>query len=86
MDILEKGDEDAVVEQVMRALGQLGDPFAVPLIEKRAVGSFFSKPPVEVRVAALSALGAIGTPHAMSVVEGARDEIRAVVQQILAAK
>jgi len=90
MDILEKGDEDAVVEQVMRALGQLGDPFAVPLIEKRAVGSFFSKPPVEVRVAALSALGAIGTPHAMSVVEGARDDkdpkIRAVVQQILAAK
>ena len=90
MDILEKGDEDTVVEQVVRALGQLGDPFAVPLIEKRAVGSFYYKPSVEVRVAALSALAAIGTPHAMSVVEGATDDkdakIRAVVQQILSGK
>ena len=79
-----------MVEQVVRALGQLGDPFAVPLIEKRAVGSFFYKPSVEVRVAALSALAAIGTPHAMSVVEGATDDkdakIRAVVQQILSGK
>lgn len=90
MDILEKGDEDTVIEQVIRALGQLGDPFAVPLIEKRASGSFFSKLHVEMRVAALSALGAIGTPHAMSVAEGAKDDkdpkVRAAAQQILAAR
>lgn len=88
MSILEDGDDDPVIEQVVRALGQLGDASAVPLIEKRAVGSFFSKPSLEVRVAALSALGSIGTPHAMSVVEAAKDDknpdVRAVVQQILA--
>ncbi len=90
LKILEDGDDDLVIEQVVRALGQLGDPAAVPLIEKRAVGSFFSKPTLEVRVAALSALGSIGTPHAMSLVEAAKDDkdanVRAVVQQVLAAK
>ena len=90
MNILDEGDEDTVIEQVIRALGQLGDPSAVPLIEKKAVASFFSKPPMEIRLAALSALGAIGTPHAMSLVEAAEADkdlkIRAVVQQILAAR
>ncbi len=90
LKILEDGDEDPVIEQVVRALGQLGDPAAVPLIEKRAVGSFFSKPTLEVRVAALSALGSIGTPHAMSLVEAAKEDkdpnVRAVVQQVLANK
>lgn len=90
MDILEEGDEDAVIEQVIRALGQLGDPSAVALIEKKAVGSFFSKSPMEIRLAALSALGAIGTPHAMSVVESAEGDkdpkIRALVHQVLSAK
>ena len=90
LNILEEGDDDPVIEQVLRALGQLGDPAAVSLIEKRAMGSFFSKPSAEVRVAALSALGSIGTPHAMAVVEAAEDDkdpnVRGVVQQILAAK
>ena len=90
LGILQIGDDDPVIEQVLRALGQLGDPAAVPLIEKRAVGSFFYKPSPGVRVAALSALGSIGTPHAMSVVEAAKDDkdpdVRVVVQQILAAR
>jgi len=90
MNILDEGDEDTVIEQVIRALGQLGDPSAVPLIKKKAVASFFSKPPMEIRLAALSALGAIGTPHAMSLVEATEADkdpkIRAVVQQILAAR
>lgn len=90
MEIVEQGDEDAVIEQALRALGQLGDPAAVPVIEKHAVGSFFSKPPTEIRIAALSALGAIGTPHAMSVVEGAGSDkdadIRSAAQQILSAR
>ena len=90
LSILEVGDDDPVIEQVLRALGQLGDPAAVALIEKRAVGSLFYKPSPEVRLAALSALGSIGTPHAMSVVEAAKDDkdpdIRVVVQQILAAR
>ena len=90
LGILQIGDDDSVIEQVLRALGQLGDPAAVPLIEKRAVGSFFYKPSPGVRVAALSALGSIGTPHAMSVVEAAKGDkdpdVRVVVQQILAAR
>ncbi len=90
MDILEQGDEDAVIEQVLRALGQLGDPVAVLAIEKHAVGSFFSKPATEVRIAALSALGAIGTPHAMSVVEDAGSDkdadVRSAAQQILSGR
>ena len=39
LGILQIGGDDSVIEQVLRALGQLGDPAAVPLIEKRAVGS-----------------------------------------------
>ena len=61
LGILQIGDDDPVMEQVLRALGQLGDPAAVPLIEKRAVGSFFYKPSPGVRVAALSALGSGAT-------------------------
>lgn len=66
-------DEDALVE-VLRALGRLGDPGAVPGIEKKAVGSFFSRPPTAVRMAAYRALAAIGTPHAKRVLEDAADD------------
>ena len=60
-----EADTDVVVG-VLRALGQLGDPGAVNAIEKRAVGSFFSRPPTDVRIAAYRALHNIGTPHAKS--------------------
>ncbi|MGD8280763.1 MAG: HEAT repeat domain-containing protein [Gemmatimonadota bacterium] len=66
--------------QALRALGHLGDPGAVQAIEKRAVGSLFSKPTTEVRVAAYQALYAIGTPHARQVIEKARDDKDPVVR------
>ncbi|MDA0329773.1 MAG: HEAT repeat domain-containing protein [Gemmatimonadetes bacterium] len=49
---------------LIRALGQIGDPGAVVSIEKHAVRSFFSKPRIDVRIAAYRALNLIGTPHA----------------------
>lgn len=90
LELLEHEEQDSVVEEVLRSLGQLRDPSAVPSIEKRAVGNFLRKPPTDVRVAAYTALGAIGTPHAMSLVEEALDdkepEVRSVVGAVLAAR
>jgi HEAT repeat protein len=54
------------------------------------VGNFLRKPPTDVRVAAYTALGAIGTPHAMSLVEEAladkEAEVRSVAGAVLAAR
>lgn len=82
------GESDAdVVVGVLRALGQLGDPGAVNAIEKRAVGSFFSRPPTDVRIAAYRALHSIGTPHAKSLLVQAADDkdpaVKGAVRQIL---
>lgn len=86
-EMLDREDSEDVVVPVLRALGQLGDPGPVPAIEKRAVGSLFSRPPRDVRVAAYRALGAIGTPHARSVLRnGAGDkdpEVRHAVGMLL---
>lgn len=90
LELLEDEEQDSVVEQVLRSLGQLGDPGAVPSIQKRAVGTFLWKPPTDMRVAAYTALGAIGTPHAMNLVEEARDDkdadVRSVARSVLAAR
>lgn len=90
LKLLEDEEQDSVVEQILRSLGQLGDPGAVPSIEKRAVGNFLRKPPADVRLAAYTALGAIGTPHAMSLVKAARGDkdegVRSVVAAILGAR
>ena len=88
--ILKKGDEESVIEQVIRALGALGDSSAVPAIEKRVKGSLLSRPPKAVRLAGLAALASIGTPHAVSLVEKARTdkdpEISSAAQQLLSGK
>ena len=63
-----------VTQEILRALGQLGDPGAVPAIEKRAVGSFFKRPSPAVRIAAYRALALIGTPHAMGLIEAAIED------------
>jgi hypothetical protein len=80
-----EGDgEDAV--PFIDALGALGDPGAVPAIEKHAVKSLFSKPRTEVRIAAYRALHAIGTPHARELVQKALSDkepaVRAAVRRI----
>jgi HEAT repeat protein len=90
IEIVQKGDEEEVLEQVLRALGGLGDASAVPAIEKRLKGSLFSTPPTGVRIAALSALASIGTPHAVSLVEKAKSdkdpEVSSAAGQLLAGK
>lgn len=76
-------DDDAKVPvqvQALRGLGHLGDPGAVQAIEKLAVGSLFSKPSTEVRVAAYQALHDIGTPHARALIEKAREDKDPVVR------
>lgn len=87
---LEEEEEEDVQVQILRALGGLGDPGAVPAIEKRAVASFFSRPPTPLRIAAYKALSDIGTPHAMELLETAAvekdDEVREAVQTILSAR
>jgi len=81
---LEEEEDEDVIVAACRALGSLGDPSAVPILEKRAVGGFFSKPPTEVRIAAYQGLAAIGTPHARKLLAAASEdkdpEVRAAVQ------
>lgn len=85
--LLEEESDPDVVMGVLRALGQLGDPGAVNAIEKRAVGSFFSRPPTDVRIAAYRALHNIGTPHAKSLLLQAADDkdpaVKGPVRQLL---
>lgn len=87
LGLLESETEDDVVAGILRALGQLGDPGAVSAIEKQAVGSFFSRPPADVRIAAYRALHHIGTPHAKSLLEDALEdkdpEVRTAVRHLM---
>jgi hypothetical protein len=87
LSLLDNEGEPEVVLEVIRALGQLGDPSAVIPLEKRAVSGFFSRRPQELRVAAYRALGAIGTPHAMQLIEKAREdrdpEVRRTAEAVL---
>jgi hypothetical protein len=72
---------------LLHALGQIGDPGAVPSIEKHAVRSLLSKPRTDVRIAAYRALNQIGTPHARRLLNQAvsdKDpEVKAAVREIL---
>jgi HEAT repeat protein len=74
--LLDQEAEEAVQVGLLDSLGRLGDPGAVPAIEKRALGSFFSRPSTPVRVAAFEALGRIGTPRARALLERAAEEER----------
>ncbi|MEQ8329473.1 MAG: HEAT repeat domain-containing protein [Longimicrobiales bacterium] len=88
--LLDEESDAEVVVGVLHALGQLGDPGAVNAIEKRAVPSFFSRPPTDVRIAAYRALLNIGTPKARKLLEDAMEdkdlEVRTVVRQIVRAR
>jgi hypothetical protein len=66
--MLEDAEKSDEIIALLRALGQIGDPGAVPAIEKHAVPSLFSKPSTEIRVAAYRALHAIGSPHARELI------------------
>lgn len=85
--LLEGETNPDVLVAVLRALGQLGDPGATNAVEKRAVGSFFSRPPADIRIAAYRALHNIGTPRAKSLIQDAADdkdpEVRTAVRHLL---
>lgn len=80
-----KDPEEAI--PLIRALGHLGDPGAVPSIEKHAVRTLFSKPRTDVRIAAYRALHQIGTPHARRLLNQAVDDkepaVKAAVKEML---
>ncbi len=81
-----ENDEDVIIE-VARALGQLGDPSAVNPLAKHAVGSFFSRSPTVIRVAAYQGLAGISTPGARQHLDDAAEdkdaEVRHVVRQLI---
>lgn len=80
-------DLEAVVE-IVRALGRVGDPRAVPLLAERAAGGgFFSRIPTAIRMEAVRALGEIGGETARAVLQRLlRDrsaEVREAVFKVL---
>lgn len=87
LQLLEEDQDEDVRVGALQALGQIGDPGAVPVIEKRALGGLFSRPGRDVRIAAYRALAGIGTPKARTLLEKARSvsdrEVRAVVEALL---
>jgi HEAT repeat protein len=90
LEMVATEDGEEVLVQVLLALGAMGDPGAVPAIEKKAVGSLFSRPPRPVRIAAYRALAIIDSPHARALVEAAFEdkdvEVRQAVVEILEGK
>ncbi|HYH80432.1 MAG TPA: HEAT repeat domain-containing protein [Longimicrobium sp.] len=63
----EETDQETAIE-VIRALGRIGDPRAVPVLAERASGgSLFSRTPLPIRVEAIRALGDIGGEGARAV-------------------
>jgi HEAT repeat protein len=65
----EETDQETVIE-VIRALGRIGDPRAVPVLAERASGgSLFSRTPLAVRVEAIRALGDVGGEGARAVLQ-----------------
>ncbi len=81
LDLLAREKEQAVVEQVLRALGRIGDPGAVPVISKKAAGGLLARNSTEVRVAAIAALGDIGTPQALKTISAAAQDKNPEIQR-----
>jgi HEAT repeat protein len=74
LERLEEEDEERLQIEVLNALGRLGDPGAVPAIERKTVGGLLKRSNREVRIAAYQALAAIGTPYALRVIEEAEHD------------
>jgi HEAT repeat protein len=83
--LLEEKDEEEVITAACRALGAIGDPAAVPVLEKKAKGGFLSKPSPEIRIAAYHGLAAIGTPHATRLLDEAESDRDADVRSAVKA-
>jgi hypothetical protein len=78
--MLEDESDPEALALLLDALGELEDPGAVQAIEKLATKTLFSKPPVQVRIAAYRALHRIGTPRARQVIQAALDDKDPAVQ------
>jgi hypothetical protein len=74
VNLLDAEEAPASRALLLQALGELGDPGAVPAIQKHAAPSRFSKADTGVRVAAYRALHRIGTPHARELVRRAAND------------
>ena len=87
LGILDSESDESVTVAILQALGKLGDPGAVNSIAKRATVSFFSKSPLDVRIAAYRALYNIGTPHAKRLINQAVDDkdpdVKAAVRDMI---
>ena len=82
LELLDDSDDEVQLDCI-QALGQIGDPGPVQLIEKKALGGILSRPPREVRITAFRALAAIGTPKALKTLEkGLRDGDDAVRESV----
>lgn len=63
-------DDPEAETEILRALGRLADPRAVPVLEERARGGrWLSRHPVSTRVEAVRALGQVGGERARAVLE-----------------
>ncbi len=71
---LEEEEAQNVRVQILRALGALGDPVAVPALEKHAVPRFLSRRPRRIRIAACREVQIIGKPRAIDLVEDAAED------------
>jgi HEAT repeat protein len=76
-------ESDTEVElEIVRALGRVGDPRAVPVLAERASGGgFFSRVPSAIRVEATRALGEIGGDAARAVLQRLLRERNAEVRE-----
>jgi hypothetical protein len=87
LERLDDEDHPEGLVAVVRALGALGDPSAVPELEKCSRGLLLGGSDLEVRLASFHALHRIGSPQARRVVEAARDdrspEVRGLVASLL---
>ena len=85
--ILEADSNIDVQVETLQALGQIGDPGAVPLVAKKAAGGVILRRPQEVRIAAFRGLAGIGTPHAKDVLRKAVNDrdprVRTAVKTLL---
>src|SRR2546422_62895 len=71
-----RGEDEAVVRELILALGRTGSPDAVQALIKWAqpTGRFFGRKPSELRVAAVEALRLAATPAALGTLEGLSDD------------
>ncbi len=87
LQILEEDSNIDVQVETLQALGQIGDPGAVPLVAKKTARGVIIRRPQEIRIAAFRGLAGIGTPHAKDVLRKAINDrdprVRTAVKTLL---